>query len=225
MNGMDGHDPYRPPVSVDDPPQEPLERGRVRDPSSLGRAVIALSIAGAIADVADHLLSWRTGQEESLGWSGWVDVASLVVFLCWNYRVVKNGRITDAAVQTVGAGWAVGSYFVPIVNFWVPAKALMQTCRIFGANPRLVLVWWLANLLLIVVILGYVAWMFQSGDEDWATTVGVVDHALIVVSLILLMLEIQVVRTISQAQREKIVWRWATGGAVDENVGDGNREQ
>ncbi|MGY1451830.1 DUF4328 domain-containing protein [Streptomyces sp. SS8] len=58
--------------------------------------------------------------------AGVVQVAALVAagipFLMWFHRSRLNAQTFDAASQRMGAGWAVGGWFVPVVNLWFPKK-------------------------------------------------------------------------------------------------------
>ncbi|MBN3932583.1 DUF4328 domain-containing protein [Streptomyces verrucosisporus] len=58
--------------------------------------------------------------------AGVVQLAALVAagipFLMWFHRSRLNAQTFDAASQRMGAGWAVGGWFVPVVNLWFPKK-------------------------------------------------------------------------------------------------------
>ncbi|WP_434595480.1 DUF4328 domain-containing protein [Streptomyces sp. A5-4] len=47
-------------------------------------------------------------------------VASAVVFVVWFFRVRRNAEIFAPDLQRRGAGWAIGAWFVPIGNLWLP---------------------------------------------------------------------------------------------------------
>lgn len=52
-----------------------------------------------------------------------VYVATVVVFLMWLYRVSNNVAAFGESTQH-SSGWAVGSFFVPIINLFVPYQAV-----------------------------------------------------------------------------------------------------
>jgi hypothetical protein len=52
-----------------------------------------------------------------------VYIATVVVFLMWLYRVSNNVAAFGATTQH-SSGWAVGSFFVPIMNLFVPYQAV-----------------------------------------------------------------------------------------------------
>ena len=54
-----------------------------------------------------------------------VYIATVVVFLMWLYRVSNNVAAFGRPRQT-SAGWAVGSFFVPIANLFIPYQAIKE---------------------------------------------------------------------------------------------------
>lgn len=69
---------------------------------------------------------------------GLVSVASFVVFLVWQYRAATAARALGRPA-TRSPGWGVGSWFVPVVNLWMPFQAL-RDCLPSG-HPRRRLPW------------------------------------------------------------------------------------
>lgn len=54
-------------------------------------------------------------------------VACWVIIAMWIYRIASNTRFLAGANQMeYTPGWAVGWYFVPIVNFWKPYQAMKE---------------------------------------------------------------------------------------------------
>lgn len=47
-------------------------------------------------------------------------LATVVVFLVWFRRVRLNAGLFDASAQRMAPGWAVGGWFVPVGNLWLP---------------------------------------------------------------------------------------------------------
>ena len=53
-----------------------------------------------------------------------------VVLTCrLTYRLAKNLHTIGTTVEVTSPGWAVGSYFVPLVNLFMPARAVTQIWR------------------------------------------------------------------------------------------------
>jgi hypothetical protein len=94
-------------------------------------AVLTLALVGAgaaeLQDVANGLASIA-----SIG--GLESIATAVVFLLWVYRANSNARRLGAVGMKFPAGWAVGWYFIPIANLFVPFLTMREIWRA-SANP------------------------------------------------------------------------------------------
>jgi hypothetical protein len=82
----------------------------------------------------------------------WLSIADLVLFLVtaglfitWLFRAHRSDRMYPAQLQHA-SGWAIGGWFVPILNLWRPAQMVLDVRR--GASDTgwsptaLVLSWW-----------------------------------------------------------------------------------
>lgn len=49
-----------------------------------------------------------------------------VAFCQWIYRAQQNIRAAGAYGLTVSAGWAVGYFFIPVLGWWKPYKAMTE---------------------------------------------------------------------------------------------------
>ncbi|WP_175410840.1 DUF4328 domain-containing protein [Streptomyces sp. TRM64462] len=49
-------------------------------------------------------------------------VATGVVFIVWFRRVRGNAQVFAPDLQRRGPGWAVGAWFIPIANLWIPRQ-------------------------------------------------------------------------------------------------------
>lgn len=63
-----------------------------------------------------------------------VYLATVVVFLMWLYRASNNVLAFGAPRQT-SAGWAVGSFFVPIANLFIPYQAIKEIWQKSDPTP------------------------------------------------------------------------------------------
>lgn len=70
----------------------------------------------AEADRADNLYA-ASGVLQIL-----VMLATFVVFILWFRRVRLNAEVFDASMQQMKPGWAVGAWFVPVANLWLPRR-------------------------------------------------------------------------------------------------------
>jgi hypothetical protein len=115
------------------------------------RLVTILLIAGAVISlltIPSHLLDlyvqpFGDDQEISDNPSGFlalaltgvlgvtaiaVYLATVVVFLMWLYRV-SNNVAAFGEVRQASAGWAVGYFFIPIANLFLPYQAIKEIWR------------------------------------------------------------------------------------------------
>ncbi|MFE7094436.1 DUF4328 domain-containing protein [Streptomyces erythrochromogenes] len=54
---------------------------------------------------------------------------TVVVFIIWFHRVRSNGGIFRPDAFTLGRGWAIGAWFVPVANLFLPCRIALQTWR------------------------------------------------------------------------------------------------
>lgn len=79
---------------------------------------------------------------------GVVSLFTAVSFSVWTFRVVANAHAVAPSKLEYSPEWAVGSYFVPIVNLYRPLLALREAydtfCSRLGEVPRrwLLYLWW-----------------------------------------------------------------------------------
>jgi len=109
-----------------------------------------------------------------------VSVVAAVLFLIWTYRAMRNLHLAGAPV-TIGAGWAVGWYFIPVANLWKPLQAMTEIFRASRApqTPHSVRVggllgwWWgLALGAIFMALLGTTA--LGNAENADATAGGIV---------------------------------------------------
>ncbi|MGV2915410.1 DUF4328 domain-containing protein [Streptomyces alfalfae] len=131
-------------------PPVPPAAGRpagLRSPVGLARAVVVLLGVVAAVDVfalwtgtvlrdvmgdvvtGDHGtdIDQRADRADALYIAGGVaQVAALVVtcvvFLVWFHRVRVNAEVFEPHIHRKSRGWAIGGWFVPIVNLWYPRR-------------------------------------------------------------------------------------------------------
>ncbi|WP_330459435.1 DUF4328 domain-containing protein [Streptomyces sp. NBC_00820] len=74
-------------------------------------------------------------------------IATMVMYLCWFYRVRVNAEVFDASAHSKTRGWAIAGWFVPVVNLWFPRRVTLDVWDASapsGRRPGHVLVnsWW-----------------------------------------------------------------------------------
>lgn len=102
--------------------------------------VIAIDAFSIYAEVNLHSLMGQVLAENSgaftdqdaeradtlLSLTGSMQVAVLlptgVVFIVWFYRARVNAEVFVPGGQRKGRGWAIGSWFIPIANLWIPRQ-------------------------------------------------------------------------------------------------------
>ncbi|MFI1105219.1 DUF4328 domain-containing protein [Streptomyces melanogenes] len=66
----------------------------------------------------------------------WAMVATAGVFIAWFHRVRTNVDVLDPQVCTMGSGWAVGVWFVPLMNLVTPWLIAREVTRASGGPGR-----------------------------------------------------------------------------------------
>jgi len=128
-------------------------------------AIIAVVSAGAV--VSDWL-EWRlmdriiagepvtdaeaTSNDNRQGAIGLLQlaltVAAAIVFIRWMHAAYRNLEAVAPAEKRYSAGWAIGSWFVPIMNLFRPKQMVNDIWRAGGRDPQdaqpgwLLLSWW-----------------------------------------------------------------------------------
>lgn len=156
-------------------PEGPQTARSLRSPVGLGKAVCVLLGSVAVADVlsvgagayahqvyadgmADDFLRFDetaadradTLYQASGSLQALTFLATAVVFLIWFRRVRRNAEVFDAHAHSLRPGWAIGAWFVPVGNLWLPhrvAGGIWTASSPGGSNrapaPRGVLhAWW-----------------------------------------------------------------------------------
>lgn len=161
--------PQAPPLAAGMPIVPPAW---LRSPVGLGRAVAILLGAVAVADLvsvwADLALLDVMGRMADDDWSaGLADdhdradglvtlagflqtvtyIATIVVFLIWFHRVRVNAEVFQPFGHRKKRGWAIGGWFVPVVNLWFPRRIAIDCWDASSPwdKPRshaLVNIWW-----------------------------------------------------------------------------------
>ncbi|MEU9447495.1 DUF4328 domain-containing protein [Streptomyces sp. NPDC048277] len=87
---------------------------------------------GALADGDTGAAAFRRADraERMLGVAGGAQVGSLIacgiVYLSWFQRVRANAQVLDPLRQSKSPGWAIGGWFVPVVNLWYPRRITLD---------------------------------------------------------------------------------------------------
>ena len=109
-----------------------------------------------------------------------LNIVIAVLFLRMLYKAVQRAKGFATPFTYVSPGWAVGYWFIPLMNLYRPfevVKALFKACTAeAGGKPaageQLLGAWWALFLLSNIV-----AWMVSRMDTDLASNAGVVTYA------------------------------------------------
>ena len=110
-----------------------------------------LTYIGAAWDAGQHHQTLPVAPQVSAGFSTYTDlvaagtVAALILLLVWQYRAAVAARSLGLPARR-SPGWGVGSWFVPVVNLWLPYGAIRDCLPPGHPGRRRVLRYWLAFL-------------------------------------------------------------------------------
>ncbi|WP_240796282.1 DUF4328 domain-containing protein [Streptomyces sp. RFCAC02] len=146
-------------------------------------AIWGLGIIGGIRmvnvvnDLQDYggwaTIDWAEADDALDFWQGTAAFQGLgllaigIVFIVWFHRCRVNAEVFDPVGQRLGRGWAIGSWFVPVVCLWFPkqiANDIWRSSTPWGGDPRLgpVTSWW--TLWLCTALTSFAP--FAAGDDD-----------------------------------------------------------
>lgn len=168
------------------------------------------AIASRGADRADML----TGHAANLQAIGYL--ATGVLFIIWFHRVRANAEVFAPDVHRRGRGWAIGGWFVPIGNLFIPRGIAADIWAASSQDPygagqkerhTLLNVWWITWLVsgLVDGIAGA-----QYDDAETADALRTAGDALVVgglVDIAAALLAVAVVRRLTGMQCAKAVRR------------------
>jgi hypothetical protein len=109
-----------------------------------------------------------------VGFAVWIFAAA--AFIRWLHAAYFNVDVVAAAERRYGHGWAIGSWFVPILNFWRPKQIVNDIWRAGGrdvqdAQPGWLLLSWWGLWLFCDVVLRIAGGRYGGADtpEEWRT--------------------------------------------------------
>lgn len=224
-------------------PTGPQTVRSLRSPVGLGKAVCVLLGAVAVADVlaigagihsrqvygdgmADDFLRFDEALADRADMlyqtSGSLQLltflATGVVFLIWFRQVRRNAEVFDAYAHSMRPGWAIGSWFVPVGNLWLPhrvASGVWTASSPGGSNrapaPRGLLHAWWAVLVCSELASRFIGQAYSDAEEAdevlRAFDLGMAADALDVAAAVLAIL---FVRRLTAMQGERAAERAAT---------------
>ena len=189
------------------PKVETLRYWRAYDPKAEdGIAVEGAYFGMSAADLADTVL---TGIFLTL----WL--VALVFWCMWVYRTYRNLPALGAQGLRYSPGWAVGYYFIPVLNLFRPFQVMRETWRASDvrydggtdwralAAPAVVGWWWAAWLASLVVAWGSAWWWVRFEDVGAMRVASWIDLGILALDVAAVLLQIRVVRGLTQLQERR----------------------
>jgi hypothetical protein len=151
-----------------------------------------------------------------------VMIACAVLFLSWLHRVVANGPALGGRELRYTPGWAVGWWFVPVLNlvrpFQVVAEAWVVSARDPGAGLGLLLPAWWGLFILGSVVSRFLVVRTGGDDVTALRNAAIIDIVASVVLVVAALLCVVMVRRLTERQELRrlamSVPQAATGGAA-----------
>jgi hypothetical protein len=218
-------DPYAPPASsLDAPPARPFsgsDKGTL--PPLAGRARRALlflriwSIVSCVGLLGTLVERGRTSETGETAWLVYgcigfpLGLASVLTYFLWLHRAVLRLGLAGAPISASPA-WAVGSWFVPLVQFVVPYRTIRDLWRTSGAAraPSIVAWWWSSWLASFVATASYALLEGISGVVFLPRALSfAVDALSSLLPIVETLFSIRIVGEITRAQA-----RWLGDGAA-----------
>ncbi|MFF5494311.1 DUF4328 domain-containing protein [Streptomyces aquilus] len=137
-------------------------------PRIIARSAQAAIAAAAVADafraaaVRDHHLHPTDASLHRSGFTSmlfvYVMTLAIVLFLLWLTRSRRTAQELSPGASFPSQGWTIGAWFIPVVNFVVPRRFVLDIGRASSASWRqkrdttLVNLWWAAWITHAVVL-------------------------------------------------------------------------
>ena len=209
--------PYQPP-STGEPPPPPLPRREIglKDPRLLGLASLVFYAISLSAEVMAHCgRTFAAGVPlsaldlhdtyyivaEGLRPLEWLMLGamlpSVILYFFWKYRVARNAWILDPGTMKITPAMAVGSYFIPLVHFVLPCRAMAEIARASYGSTTGVAIWWTTQ---IVAMVAGVAIGIAAGAEGFVARPTLAEHLYLVWSIFTFVCAWQIVMRITRAQ-------------------------
>lgn len=167
------------------------------------------AVADDTLDRSDTLVALAAGLQ-------WLALAATaVVFVIWFHRVRVNGQVFRPDGFTLAAGWAIGSWFVPVGNLFLPYRVAKETWQASvqlapdGSYRRVstapVTSWWLVWVLSLVLdrVFAMVYARAETPESlGGASLLGVVTDLTVVAAAVL---AVEFVRKLTALQQVKAV--------------------
>jgi hypothetical protein len=242
-----GQPPYIAPYATASVPYYQSARPRARVVIGLTWALIALEVLMIGPQIMEirHQGDVAAGRAEpqvtAANWAALgiglvmlaVLITAIVFWMMWVHRTYRNLRPLGASGLRYSPGWAVGYYFIPIMNLFRPIQVMSETWRAsdprhtggtdwqWRGAPALLAWWWVFHL--ISGILNQVSSRIgmRTEDADVLYTIAWLDLGLIGWDVARLLMEIKIVKGLTDLQDQRAATHAATPVAAYAPYGQG----
>lgn len=159
-------------------------------------------------------------------------VGSVIAFLAWFFRAYRNLPRLGASSPSHGFGWAIGGWFVPILNLFRPKQIANEVWR--GSDPDAprdqgllwkdravspLLHWWWAGWLLASTVGNYADRLYLGAEtvaeQQKGAIAAIVSASIFIIAAIVALLMVRAVTRRQEARRMKLAGAPDAPAALD----------
>ncbi|QJE96753.1 DUF4328 domain-containing protein [Luteolibacter luteus] len=209
--------PYQAPSADSSPPPLPMPGVEgLKNPRLLGLFAVFFYALGTLGEVADHFQRSFPAEigisalhqhdtyyvvAEGLGLFEWLMLgaflAGILFFFLWKYRAARNAWILDPSVMKMTPAMSVGCYFIPILNFIWPCRAMAGIAKASYGSTAGVALWWSTQMIALV---GGIVVVAMLGEHPPDAVPTMAEHLLLLWSIFTFVCAWKIVMRISKAQ-------------------------
>jgi hypothetical protein len=209
--------------------------------ASLALAGARLSRASLLDDPASISFDEATAADDRVAAAssvyGLCCIALAVLWIIWQFRHAKNAELLGQR-DGLGAGWAIGGWFIPIGNFFLPVMQLRHSAKASdpdappgrGRVPAVVSIWWATWLVQLAIGLAsgsYAVGVGTNNRQAFDTTptdlrrIDRMNGVALLINVVAAILAILVVRTLTERQQRALRRGGATTPRGPESIQPG----
>jgi Domain of unknown function (DUF4328) len=137
-------------------------------------------------------------------------IVTVIVFGRWIYLAHRNLLSLDARYLRFRPGWAVGCFFVPIINLWAPYQAMRDLAKASRSprhweledTPPVIIIWWVLWLIVEFMDRGIFGAELRAQTVPELFNLTIIQLVAAVLSIPLYLLALYIVRRITRDQSE-----------------------
>jgi hypothetical protein len=137
-------------------------------------------------------------------------IVTAIVFARWIYLAHRNLLSLDARHLRFGPGWAIGCFFVPLINLWGPYQAMRDLAKASRSprrweledTPPVIIIWWVLWLIVEFIDRGAFGIGLRAQTVPELFNLTIIQLVAAVLSIPLYLLALYIVRRITRDQSE-----------------------